>query len=124
MKRTAVQIGLTTMALAISASIHASSIVIDDFLGGPDTVTLVSLKPPQIAASPTGFAHSGAIGGYRDAAVWSKTKGSFSSGVSFNSGGYASFAGKGEGVMVWDGIPGLADSNKNKRIDVAEIGLG
>ena len=112
------------LALASSLSVGASNIVVDDFLGGPHVVTLTSFAPPEIAVSGAGFAHAGAIGGNRDAAVWSTTVGSFAAGVAFSTGGYASFSGRGQGAVVWDGVPGLADSNGNDRLDLTEIDLG
>jgi hypothetical protein len=115
---------LSGLALASSLSVGASTIVVDDFLGGPHVVMLTSLAPPQIAVSAAGFAHPGAIGGNRDAAVWSTTVGSFAAGVAFGSGGYASFSGRGQGAVVWDGVPGLADANADNTLDIDEVDLG
>jgi hypothetical protein len=44
--------------------------------------------------------------------------------VSFGSGGFRARGGYGAGVLVWDGVPGLADANNNKAIDISEIDLG
>ena len=87
---------LSVLGLSAALSASASTIVIDDFLGGPHIVMLNSLTPPQIATGT--FNHPGAIGGVRDAAVWSTSAGIFATGVAFNAGGYASFAGRGEGA--------------------------
>jgi hypothetical protein len=97
----ALAVGLAPQAFAV-----ALPLVIDDFGGGPDTVSLISLAPPQTATGS--FAYAGAVGGWRDVFVQSTSKGIYASGVAFGSGGYASFAGTGDGGIVYDGSPGLA----------------
>ena len=113
---------LSVLGLSAALSASASTIVIDDFLGGPHIVMLNSLTPPQIATGT--FNHPGAIGGVRDAAVWSTSAGIFATGVAFNAGGYASFAGRGEGGIVWDGVAGITDANANNRITANELDYG
>lgn len=109
-------------SLALALTVPASNVVIDDFGGGPHTVSLTSLAPPEIALGS--FAYGGAIGGIRDAAVWSTTVGQFSAGVAFNSGGYASFAGRGQGGVAWDGVAGIADANADNTITPNELDYG
>lgn len=110
-----------SLALAGFAS-SAATVVIDDFAGGPHVVNLTSLSPPEINTGS--FLHGGAVGGVRDAAVWSASVGSFAAGVAFNAGGYASFAGRGEGGIVWDGVPGITDTDGNERITADELDYG
>ena len=117
---------LSLIALvAASLSAPATTHVIDNFLGGPDLVFLTSLTPPQIATG-TFPAPGNAIGGVRDAAVWSVSQGIFASGVAFDEGGYASFTGSGAGGIVWDGVLGISDANNDKTItpDELDFGLG
>ena len=114
---------LLTASLALAGfAASAANVVIDDFGGGPHVVSLTSLAPPEIATGT--FAYAGAVGGVRDAAVWSASVGSFAAGVAFNSGGYASFAGRGEGGLVWDGVAGISDSDANTRITADELDYG
>ena len=113
---------LLAASLALALTTSASTYVIDDFAGGPHVVSLTSLAPPEIATGT--FLHGGAVGGVRDAAVWSASVGSFAAGVAFQTGGYASFAGRGEGGVVWDGVPGITDADNNIRITADELDYG
>ncbi len=99
----AVVLGAAPTALALP--------VIDDFLGGPHTVSLISIVPPEIATGS--FLHAGAVGGVRDVFVTSSTTGIFGAGVSFGTGGFASFAGAGSGGVLWDGVSGPVDKNSD-----------
>lgn len=99
-----------------------SSVVIDDFGGGPDTVSLVSLAPPQLVLGS--FFYGGAVGGVRDVVAGSSTRGSYAAGVAFGSGGFASFAGTGYGALVYDGVPGISDANADGTITVDELDYG
>jgi len=90
--------------------------LVDDFGGGPHTVSLVSFAPPEIATGS--FAYAGAVGGVRDVFVNSATTGIFSSGVSFGAGGYASFSGAGRGGILWDGVGGAVDKNSDGFITI------
>lgn len=113
---------LIGMALGATVACQGANVVIDDFGGGPHVANLTSLAPPEIALGS--FAYGGAIGGFRDAAVWSVTAGTFSAGVAFNSGGYASFVGTGKGGIVWDGVAGITDSNGDEQITGEELDYG
>jgi hypothetical protein len=116
---------LTVLGLSAALSAQATTHVIDNFLGGPDLVFLTSITPPQINTGSF-LAPGNAIGGVRDAAVWSVSPGVFASGVAFNAGGYASFTGSGAGGIVWDGVSGISDANNDKTItpDELDFGLG
>jgi len=120
MKKNTIAIGLVLVASIIAA--HATTVVVDDFAGGPHVVSLVSLAPPEIATGT--FVHGPALGGNRDAAVWSTSAGSFAAGVAFNAGGYASFVGTGKGGVVWDGVAGITDSNADNTITADELDYG
>jgi hypothetical protein len=99
-------IGGTILASAHQLFAVALPLVIDDFGGGPNIVTLISLSPPD--TSTGSFAYGGAVGGWRDVFVQSATRGVYGSGVAFGTSGYASFAGTGDGGIIYDGTPGLA----------------
>lgn len=92
--------------------------LVDDFAGGPHTVSLTSFAPPEINTGS--FAYAGAVGGVRDVFVISSTVGIFSSGVAFGSGGYASFSGSGSGGIIWDGVGGAVDKNSDGAITLAD----
>jgi hypothetical protein len=109
-----------SLLLAFNAA--AVNVVVDDFAGGPHTVSLTSLAPPEIALGS--FVHGPALGGIRDAAVWSTSAGSFAAGVAFSAGGYASFAGTGAGGVVWDGVAGITDGNGDNTITADELDYG
>jgi len=96
----------------------AFPIVIDDFGGGPHTVTLASLSPPEIATGT--FAHAGAVGGVRDVFVISQSTGLFGAGVAFGAGGYSSFTGTGFGGILWDGVAGAVDKNLDGALTISD----
>jgi len=129
MKQRTLKYGLAGLAIASSLSVSASNIVIDDFgnEGDGDEPNVVTLVRP-LATSPkfasAGFTYGNAVGGFRDAAVWSSAIGSYAAGVAFGSGGYASFTGAGEGALVWDGTQGIDDDvTDNDELDITELDL-
>jgi hypothetical protein len=113
---------LTVLAASAVPASAALPFVIDDFLGGPHTISLTSLAPPELALGT--FGHGGAVGGVRDVVVISETIGSFAAGVQFGNGGYASFVGEGRGGIVYDGVPGITDVNADIDITAVDLDYG
>lgn len=101
----------------------AFPIVIDDFAGGPDLVSLVSLAPSESASGS--FLHAGAVGGVRDIYVISETVGVFIEGVADGFGVYGSVIGTGRGGIIWDGVASgiVPDLNDHLELDDLDFGL-